>query len=110
MLNNKGQVLVFFVLLIPVFLLILILVIDIGNLSYQKSSLNNICNLASSEAKNIDDNKLKEYIKLNDKTINEITISNDSINLKKNVEGILSSFVNLNIFDIEVACTKERNN
>lgn len=110
MLNNKGQVLVFFVLLIPVFILILVLVIDIGNLSYQKNSLNNICNLASSEAKYTEDNKLEEYIKLNDKEISQIIITNDNITLKKNVEGILSSIVNIDIFDIEVTCTKERNN
>jgi len=34
MLNNKGQVLVLFVLLIPIILVVLVMVVDIGNLLY----------------------------------------------------------------------------
>lgn len=110
MLNNKGQVLVFFVLLIPIFLLILVLVIDIGNVSYQKNSLNNICKLASEESLNIDDIKLEDYIRLNDNDIDDILIEEDKIRLKKSVKGILSQIVNIEIFDVEVTCLKERNN
>ena len=108
MLNNKGQVLVFFVLLIPVFLLLLVLVVDIGNIAYQKSALNNICNLASEEK--LDNYKLEEYIKLNDSEIDDIKIYDDSIKLKKQVSGILSKIVDINIFDLEVTCSRERNN
>ena len=42
MLNNKGQSLVIFVIMIPIFLLIMILVYDIGNLAYEKQELDNI--------------------------------------------------------------------
>lgn len=110
MLNNKGQVLVFFVLLIPIFLLILVLVIDIGNVSYQKNALNNICNLASEEASQLDNQKLEEYIKLNDDKINSIIIENDKITLKKQVEGIISQIVNIKVFKVETTCKIERNN
>ena len=38
-LNNKGQSLVMFVVVLPVLLLIMILVIDVGNIIMQKSFL-----------------------------------------------------------------------
>ena len=110
MLNNKGQILVFFVLLIPIFILILILVIDVGNAFSQKKSLDNICNLATSESKNLDNNKLKEFIRLNDNKIDSIIIEDNKITLKKDVNGVLSHIVNIKIFNIEVTCNKERNN
>lgn len=39
--NNKGQVLVIFVILIPLFLLMLVFVVDYGLLSVEKRKLNN---------------------------------------------------------------------
>ena len=39
--NNKGQSLVMFVLIIPIFLLILTLVYDVGNAIYEKDILSN---------------------------------------------------------------------
>ena len=110
MLNNKGQVLIFFVLLIPIFILILILVIDVGNALNQKKALDNICNLAVEESSNLDNNKLEEYIKLNDNSIESIIIEEDNITLKKNVKGVLSQIINIEIFKIESTCSKERNN
>lgn len=110
MLNNKGQVLILFVLLIPIFLLILVLVIDIGNAMYQKKELDNICSLASEEALNVDDIKLEEFIKLNDNKIDKIIIDENNITLKKQVDGILSSIINIKVFNVETTCIKERNN
>ena len=42
MLNNKGQSLVIFIVMIPIFILLIILVYDIGNLAYEKQELDNI--------------------------------------------------------------------
>jgi hypothetical protein len=39
--NNKGQSLVMFVLIIPIFLLILTLIYDVGNAIYEKDRLSN---------------------------------------------------------------------
>ena len=40
-LNNKGQSLVMFILIIPILLLIMILVIDLGNIIVTKTHLDN---------------------------------------------------------------------
>lgn len=42
MLNNRGQSLVIFVVMIPIFMLVLILIYDIGNLSFEKKELDSI--------------------------------------------------------------------
>lgn len=41
MMNNKGQALVEFIIIIPVFLFILFAIVDIGNIIYQKYKLEN---------------------------------------------------------------------
>ena len=40
-LNNRGQSLVMFVVIIPIFLLIITLIYDVGNAIYEKNSLSN---------------------------------------------------------------------
>ena len=42
MLNNRGQSLVMFILIIPILLGIMVLVIDIGNVIYYKNDIDNI--------------------------------------------------------------------
>ena len=105
--NNKGQVLVMFVLLIPIFLLILVLVVDISNLFIKKNELNNINYLAIDTIleKNIDDLEIKDLILKNDKDIiiNKLSINNDviEISLEKDYDGIFSHLVNKEIYTIE---------
>ena len=42
MLDRKGQSLVIFIIIIPIFLLLFILIYDIGNLTFEKQELDNI--------------------------------------------------------------------
>ena len=106
-LNNKGQVLVMFVLLIPIFLLVLVLVVDISNLYMKKDELNNINYLVIDSIldKEINDLEIKDLILKNDKDIiiNKISINNDvvEINLEKEYNGIFSHLVNEDIYNIE---------
>lgn len=106
-LNNKGQVLVMFVLLIPIFLLVLVLVVDISNLYIKKDELNNINYLVIDSIldKKIDDLEIKNLILKNDKDIiiNKININNNvvEINLEKEYNGIFSHLVNMDIYNIE---------
>ena len=41
-LNNKGQSLVLFIVIIPIIIGIMVMVIDIGNVIYEKQELDNI--------------------------------------------------------------------
>ena len=108
MLNNRGQSLVMFVIILPILLLIFILVMDIGNIVVAKQKLNNINEIVLDYGlDNLDNNdisnKLQELIKLNDREIDEtrVYIENDKIYVELNdkVNGIFSRFVNISIFN-----------
>ena len=61
MLNNKGQALIEFVLILPVFLMILFVIIDFGMIFNAKSNLENTSNdVISLFKKNNDVNNLKK--------------------------------------------------
>lgn len=105
MLNNKGQSLVLFILMIPILLGIMALVIDVGNALYQKNEMNNTIEF-------IIDYGLEEDIETNLSVLldynlkdheNTITIENDKIIIssKTYVEGIFSNILNIEGFLIE---------
>ena len=106
-LNNKGQVLVMFVLLIPIFLLVLVLVVDISNLYIKKDELNNINYLVIDSIldKGIDDLEIKNLILKNDKDIiiNYVNINDEviEISLEKEYNGIFSHLVRMDKYNIE---------
>lgn len=119
MLNNRGQSLILFVIVLPVLLLILVLVIDIGRVISLKQELNNISEIVldygidylnNDMDNNIDsissiENKLIEIIELNKDDIDEIDvrIDNNKINilLSDSVDGIFSSILDIDIFNIK---------
>ena len=119
MLNNRGQSLILFVIVLPVLLLILVLVIDIGRVVSLKQELNNISEIVldygidylnNDMDNNIDsissiENKLIEIIELNKDDIDEIDvrIDNNKINilLSDSVDGIFSSILDIDMFDIK---------
>lgn len=79
--NNKGQALVEFVLILPVFILILFVIVDFGMIINKKSSLEN---------ESID---IIEHIK-NDKSIDEIRKLYNDININVSKE---KDFLKINI-------------
>lgn len=86
--NNKGQALVEFVLILPVFILILFVIIDFGMIINTKNSLENRSVDVVSFVKN---DKTNEEIRGLYKDINiDITYNNDYINivLSKDVDVI----------------------
>jgi len=109
MLNNKGQSLVLFVIVIPILLFILILVIDIGNAINLKQELNNInkivldYGLDKINADNLEV-ELTELIKLNNNEIDKIDINFDNdkiyLNISCDIDLIFISFVDNDLFDI----------
>ena len=106
-LNNKGQSLVMFILIIPILFLILVIVGDIGNAIVNKQELDNVNYLTIEYGlEHIDEDnietKLIDMINYNDMELNEIEVIVENneiiINTKKNINGILAK--GFNIFNV----------
>lgn len=112
MLNNKGQSLVLFVLILPILLLILILVIDVGKIILLRHELSNISEIVldygidNIEKENIDV-ELKELIKMNKSDIDKINVYIEDgkmfVILNEKCDGILSSLVRIPIFNVKTS-------
>ena len=107
-LNNKGQSLVMFVLIVPILFLVLVLVFDVGNALIEKQELDNINYLTIEygleHMNEIEiEPKMKNIITKNNNKIKDIDIiiEEDKIKLtiKKNINGIFIK--NLNLVKIE---------
>lgn len=76
--NKKGQALVEFILIIPIFLIILFLVIDFGRIFYSKIQLENIMgNIVEMYEDGKSNDELSKYVKLENKSAS-IVISNET--------------------------------
>ena len=64
--DNKGQALVEFILILPLFLLVIITMFDLGNVLLKKYSLENDLDVISSMYKKNDIDTLSSYINDND--------------------------------------------
>ena len=106
--NNKGQSLVMFVLIIPIFLLILTLVYDVGNAIYEKDRLSNTNYLTIEYGLNnidtVTENDLKNLIEQNTSNIKYIyvTIEENQIEIKmeKDAKSIIGKMFNFNLVKI----------
>lgn len=108
--NNKGQTLVLFVILLPVLLLLLVLIIDIGKVIVDKLELNNInqivleYGLDNIEKENIYD-EMVELVRLNKNDVDtiDINITSDKISLTliDNVDFMFKKIVDINRFKIK---------
>lgn len=103
MMNNKGQVLVCFVLLIPIIFIMLFLVINLGLFSIEKRKMSNtIKSSITYGLRHIDEENiegtLKELVKKNIDEIEELTVlvDNDYISIKisKNYKALFKYFNN----------------
>ena len=101
-LNNKGQSLVMFVVVLPILLLIMILVIDVGNVIMQKQELDNV-NYITIEygLDNIGEvDHEKKLVEMVNKNIDDISlVSVDAnknqikITIKKEIKGLLIGYI-----------------
>ena len=106
--NNKGQSLVMFVLIIPIFLLILTLVYDVGNAIYEKDRLSNTNYLTIEYGLNnidtVTENDLKNLIEQNTSNLKYIyvTIEENQIEIKmeKDAKCIIGKMFNFNLVKI----------
>ena len=102
-LNNKGQSLVLFIMIIPILLLIMVFVYDMGMLLYEKDRLSNTVNMAvdySLDNKEVSDEEIKELIDRNINREVEVKIdrNDDSIEIEVSEEV---SFIFSNLFDFD---------
>ena len=78
-LNNKGQSLVLFIVLLPILLLVIVLVVDVGTIMTSKQDLNNInymmvdYGLSNLGKENLEE-EIRKYIVLNDSEIDNMDI------------------------------------
>ena len=110
MINNKGQTLALFVIILPILLLLLVLIIDVGKVIVLKLELNNISKIVLDYGLDNMENEflsdeLINLVKLNKDDIHEIDIKvvDDRIyvGLETSLEGLFSKLVNVNLFDVE---------
>ena len=103
--NNRGQVLTFFVLMLPLFVVLLILTIDISNLIINRLEIDNVNRIIIDYAlDNNDEINLETLVKdlanINDSKLEvNLNIEEDKINiiLNKEIKGIVSK---KNIYDL----------
>ena len=103
--NNRGQSLVLFILIIPILLGIVVLVIDCGNAIVYKNKINNIIEMvleygleedySRDEMHNLIDYNLDSGTYVVDKDIDGVTIIVNSY-----VEGIFSNILDIDGFHI----------
>ncbi len=98
-LNNKGQTLVMFVILIPIILMVIVLVYDLGNALYEKERLDNtsylVIDYGLDNISEVDENKLISLIQENSNDLSSIKVLVDkstnsiTIRLAKRISGTL---------------------
>ena len=102
--NNKGQVLVIFVILLPIFLMILTFVIDLGMLSIEKRKCDN--NTYDAIEYYLDSNNKEKTIKLIENNIEDVSVdiidseNSVKISVSKEYKGIYNI-----IYDNEIKIT-----
>ncbi len=106
-LNNKGQVLVTFICMLPILIAIIGVVVDTNNMVYEKSKLESINVLATTYYKeHITDidvtNKTVALIKKNDSNIININIDkiNKKILLDKKIDSIFGKIIGIKEYEI----------
>ena len=80
--NNKGQALVEFVILIPVLMLLILSIFDLGNVILKKYKLENELDTIINYYNNNDEQLMNSYASMNEINIKKERKNNDMINIK----------------------------
>lgn len=103
--NNKGQALIEFVILIPVFMMLILGMLDLGNIIYHKYQLGNDLDYISDlyiENKNndidkyVNDRKIKYQIRSEDNKANILISQNVKI-ITPGLNKILGNYYNISV-------------
>ena len=103
--NNKGQVLVLFILIIPILILGAAYIVDNIYISYHSNRLNNINSLVIKDTSinKLTEEQIVEYVKKNDEDINVKVIyvgSKIKITLTKRIKSIFGGIIGKNYYDL----------
>ena len=104
--NNKGQVLVLFILIIPVLMLGAAYIVDNIYISYHTNRLNNINSLVIKDTtiNKLTEEDIVEYVNKNDADINVEVIYVDSnkikITLTKRIKSIFGGIIGKSYYDL----------
>lgn len=103
-LNNKGQSLVLFIVILPIMLFMLVLVYDIGNAIYEKNRLSNVNYMVTSYALDNENISESDIVNLINKNVNglsniKVIINDDKVNvsLSKNIKGVFGRMFDFNL-------------
>lgn len=103
-LNNKGQSLVLFIVILPIILFMFVLVYDIGNAIYEKNRLSNVNYMVTSYALDNENISESDIVNLINKNVNglsniKVIINDDKVNisLSKNIKGVFGRMFDFNL-------------
>lgn len=114
--NNKGQILVTFLLLVPLLLLLGTYIVDLTYVSYHMNKLNEINDLVINEtnSKKLSVEQVNEYVKLNDNDINiaslNITTEKIEITLQKEIKSLFGKVIGKDSYVVTSTRTVENTN
>lgn len=114
--NNKGQTLVIFIILLPILLILCSFVIDMGLLTYESVKLKNTTKTileSINDSDDINEKRIKELYKKNNIDIDtmEINISADKIVLKHHyqIDSIFGKIIKINHYEVKIYAVYDRN-
>lgn len=106
MLNNKGQSLVIFVLVLPILIVFIGYSFDVLNTNYEKNRMENLSLMLKENLdEDITDNEIKELISKNDTNIIvSITRYEDKVEveLSKRIKSMFGKIIGKEYYDIKV--------
>ena len=99
MLNNKGQSLVIFVIVLPILLLFISYVFDVITINYEKNRLNNIAVQIKDNVNTLTDDEIVILVNKNDKKI-DVDIKENEIKLSKKIKGVFNKITKQEYYNI----------
>lgn len=101
--NNKGQVLVIFVVLLPIILILLAYVFDKCYLLYEQQKISNIADIICDYKIKNSSNELLQQLSLeNDSKLTTIEVNKNSITLEKTTSSIFGKLIGIDEYLIKV--------
>lgn len=107
--NKHGQTLILFVILIPIILMLLAVVVDIGLVIGNRIKIEEVTKDILTDAYLLDDAKILESFKKNKIDNDKVNINREDdkikIEIKEEIESIFGSIVGIKKYDIKVSVT-----